>query len=500
MSRLDESFGSRESRSRNELDPPRVDSDDSDHEVVKPMDGDEVVVIVLAFLVQAIFWGLFMSFAEYFEDLVDGFNSSYTYMTSVGVDAAGFANMACYLSAYLVIRWSYGGVVAFSGICIGLAFLLSSYDTSSWQIYFTYTILFGIGGGIVSQASIGFLFDNAGSHANIGVAVVTASIGVGYIIFSCLAAYCLSSGLTTWRGLFRIYSCIGFLIVFLAFGFYYYGHNSEKRFNSIVLNSPEDILEEERLLMEGEETSERSEEGSSRSLSSLPSSELTSSKKQRKKKSGFELLFSKEGRGVQCLFVSHLLSNACSNLFLKYSVLFTKKFASDSTLVMYLVPIVIGSSIISSRVLMAWIFSSEYGRNIDPFRAIKIVHLGGFIGAGVFLLINHFGTSVGVVLLVYFLIMATTGLIFPLIPLRTVALEGKRNHLLNVSVQYFANGIGIILFGVFGGVSYDYGGFEGLWTLLLVCFFFAFMWDEVCFYEHSICKNGLVDYLFHMKV
>jgi MFS family permease len=409
-------------------------------------------------------------------------------------------------------------VVALAGLCIGLAFLLTSYDTYAWQVYFTYTLLFGIGGGVVSQASIGFLFDNVGSHASLGVAVVTAAIGVGYIIFSCLAAYYLSSDIMTWRGLFRIYAVVGFMTIFLAIGFHRLGHNSEKKLNSTfaVLNAAEDILEEERLLMEEEQEGDVSETssvstnstgagGSSRSTSfsshgPIPGrTPTTRSRKSRRRKAGFELFFSKEGRGVQCLFISHLLSNACSNLFLKYSVLFAENFSDNTSLIMYLVPVVLGTSIITSRVILAWIFSSDYGREINPFRAIKIVHIGGFLGALLFLLITRDSTHLVYVLIIYFFVMMTTGLIFPLIPLRTIALEGKRNHLLNVSVQYFATGVGIILFGLLGGLSYDYGGFDGLWTLLIICFILSFLWDELCFYEHSMMKNGIWDYLCQKK-
>jgi hypothetical protein len=305
------------------------------------------------------------------------------------------------------------------------------------------------------------------------------------MFFSIVAAYVLDNDLLDWRGLFRYYSIGGLVVLLTAYGFHHMGDGSERELNPEVIESVDDLTatDEERMLLMQTEPALPSPPPTPTSVSSKSS--VT------KRRAGFALLFSNslEGQGVRYLFVSHMLSNAPTNVFLKYSVVFIENFTNNDTLITYIVPVILGIGTMMARI----------GIDMNPFAAFKVVHIGGFLFTLLLLIVdvsnphdddgyeNYF--TVAVVLTVYFFIMLTTGMVYPLISLRTVAVEGKQNHLLNTSVQYVANGIGIIVFGYLGGVCYDYGDFDGLWIFIMAIYLTAFIWDEIYFYEESLSKQ-----------
>jgi MFS family permease len=86
----------------------------------------------------------------------------------------------------------------------------------SWELFFTYSMLFGISGGIMSQVAFSLLLDCIEDDINFIVALLTGTIGVGYMVFSCLSAYVLFNTDASWQVLFRYYSLGGVVIASLS--------------------------------------------------------------------------------------------------------------------------------------------------------------------------------------------------------------------------------------------------------------------------------------------
>lgn len=445
----------------------------------------KLIVIFTAFVMNFVFSGVLYSFSEYFGLLVEKYNVSYSLIGSVGTAVSGFSNFVSPVSGWLVLKLSYKVVIPCAGALISLSFILTSYAQYGWELYFTYSILFGVGGGILNNLALSLLVDAMTSKEETAYAMSISNIGAGtgIVAVSCFAAYFTNvEHILSLDELFRYMALLGaFVVVEVLAAFVIIGDNiTMKAFDKKVgHDGTEDTADEYAPSIEEQSNPDES--------ISLLRGDI------RHSKNGWDLLFSQEGvesKAVQ-LFVSQIFGIMMTIIPYKFGILFATSQLTDVN-VYYYVPLVMGIGNVLSR----FFFTRLVSHGITSFEANKILQLGG-VGTSLMLTFVSADSMAGVLIGLFLYSLFTAH--YPLAALRTVELLGSNGHHANFGVQCFAIGIGYIIGGYTGGAIYDAtlsGGFRMLFLSVAVSIGFSFILDEMLFPERSFWQK-LFDFKQH---
>ncbi len=179
----------------------------------------QIAATGLVFLMQFIYAGVFFSFAQYYPLLVDQFDSTYAFIGFIGTSVSGFSNFVSPISSALVSRFGYATVIPVAGLLVALAFILTSLETQAWQLFFSYSILFGASCGTISHLSLSFLLEVIETKKEVALAMGISNIGtgLGYISISCFVAYFANiHSILDCSKLFLCLSGTGFFIFLLS--------------------------------------------------------------------------------------------------------------------------------------------------------------------------------------------------------------------------------------------------------------------------------------------
>lgn len=389
-------------------------------------------VILMALLVKFVFWGIFSTFSLYFETLVDYFDSSYAVIGTVGTGVAAFSSFVGTLPGILASKYPHPLIFGIGGLVMAAAYFGSSYTTADYQLYFTYSILFGVSGGILSQLSISLLFDTLPEEI-VGLVVIGSNsfVGLGYIFFACISAYVLYGLEVSWTILFRYFSLAGLSITLMSFFLISRhsapsSHPTQQDIEEVqTLEAVANVTEESPLLSSS--SKDKTNSSTFAAVDEKTNSSTTAVSADSTEPYGFELLYHKAD--VRNLFVSNFVGMATRNLPLKFSIIYMSAISSDG-FIYYTVPICIGICVAISRVYFGYLFMDK-----DKVNAFQMNKYSQFASGLTCVCIALSPTSwVWWQLLLLCLHEVVAGASV-LIPLRMVQLIGKKHHHHNFGVR-----------------------------------------------------------------
>ena len=149
----------------------------------------------------------------YILDLCLSFQVQLPIMSLVGVSVSAFANFIGPLAGLSVQRFGYTPLFLFWGLLCSASFFITSFISlpepgtggldggvppsgQVWKLFLSYSLLFGVAGGMLSQLCFLFLFDQFKDEKSLkaAIGISTAAVGLGYACWSCVAAYVLYPG------------------------------------------------------------------------------------------------------------------------------------------------------------------------------------------------------------------------------------------------------------------------------------------------------------------
>lgn len=471
----------------------------------------KVVSILLVFVMQFVYSGVFYSFGEYYAILVKDYSSTWVLIGFIGTSVSGFSNWVGPLSGKLVLDYGYEVIIPVSGALLALSFLLTSYTVDAWQLFFTYSFMFGCSCGILSHLTMIFLLDTLDeTEVGTGVAFSHIGAGLGYMTLSFLAAYfTVVHQILTLDELFRIYALFGVLVIISSFiSFLILPRGMEKRHvdrdddeeeeggreeatvgrsgNQIEDSAGDSIAE--RGLFDAESSGMETAQGGKkphRAGDQDTSRSTGEDAKQSSDKAGWALMLSKDPRSMM-LFISNILVFTMAVIPFKFGVLFAANSTGDVNMYYY-VPLGMGLATIVSRFVFSGM--TDY---IDAFTVNKFVQLGCVLSTGLLVVIPQESSGWILFGLTFYGLFNTH---FPLVMLRTVALLGPKNHHTNFGVQCVGVGIGYFCGGCIAGGVYEIDS-STFRYVFLTCVAFdvvSILFDEFAFPEYSLLLGQCVD-------
>lgn len=384
-------------------------------------------VVVLGLLVKFVVWGLFSTFSMYFEILVEYFDSTYALIGTVGTGVAVFSSFIGGLPSFLEERFSYPSLFIVGGILIGAAYFWTSFDTLGWEMFFTYSLLFGMSGGILSQISISLVFD-AVPEEMVGFITVgsNSAVGLGYMFFSLVSAYALYTVGISWQALFRWFALGGVSITVMSVSFLWsddlkeHNNNHDRRQHTTtsgnITSAPGAPADESTSLLRS-----FSEDNQGNAVVTDGVEEDDSIIH------GFELLL--HSQDARSLFVSNFIGLATRNLPLKYSIVFISSYTTDNV-IYYIVPICIGLSVAISRIAVGYAMMDK--EKVNSFQMNKISQ----VSSGIVCMCIAFCPIIVPLQLALLCLHEVVAGASVLIPLRMVEVLGKEKHSHNFGVSY----------------------------------------------------------------
>jgi len=150
----------------------------------------------------------------FFSAALDEFNSNRS-VTAVVSALTNFVQMGGGIfSGYLVNRWGCRPVVTLGSVCLGLAFVGTSFSTSINIIYLTQGFLKGIGLLLMLQPIFVIVSDYHVKRRALAMSILTSGSGVGTAIYANLFHWLIR--FIGWRGACRVIGCIFCILGTLA--------------------------------------------------------------------------------------------------------------------------------------------------------------------------------------------------------------------------------------------------------------------------------------------
>jgi len=107
-----------------------------------------------------------------------------------------------------------GKLMAVSCILVGLGLMLSSIVSSIWQLYFTFSVMLGLGFSPIYLSSMSTVIRRLTSKSGLAVGIATSGIGVGQLVMAPFLTYII--GIYGWRAAFIVSSIFSMLIIAFA--------------------------------------------------------------------------------------------------------------------------------------------------------------------------------------------------------------------------------------------------------------------------------------------
>jgi len=179
----------------------------------KPLSYYRYILVVIAFLVMMIAWGVNYSFGVFFTPLLDEFGWTRAMTSgafSLGIFLEGFGGM---FMGRICDRFGPKVVVSICGILLGTGYMLMSQVSSAWHLYLFYGILAGIGLSgtyvpIISTVSKWF-----NRRRGLMTGIVSSGMGAGTLFMTPFAGWLIS--IKGWR---FSYTTVGLAALIIILG------------------------------------------------------------------------------------------------------------------------------------------------------------------------------------------------------------------------------------------------------------------------------------------
>ena len=111
-------------------------------------------------------------------------------------------------------KYGPGKLMSVSCILIGLGLMLSSIVSSIWQLYFTFSVMLGLGFSPIYLSSMSTVMRRLTSRSGLAVGIATSGIGVGQLVMAPFLTYTI--GIYGWRAAFIVSGIFSMLIIAFA--------------------------------------------------------------------------------------------------------------------------------------------------------------------------------------------------------------------------------------------------------------------------------------------
>lgn len=405
--------------------------------------------------------GIFSAFSQYFQVLVDSFDSNYATFGFIATSMASVCRFVGPLPGYAIELFSYKIVIVGSVVLLAFSFWLASLSTAVWHFWFSYSLLCGIFIGFLHQYGQSLVVDFVDSNEiSMGLHIINIAAGLGNIFFGCFAAYAtIVHDYWSWNQLFRGFGvCVMATAVFVGL---------------LMMIMPNTIDRE------GEKVTDEE-------VQPIANDEKTRANRDShvrvERKYGYELLWVGDP-AAWSLTLSNFFTYIIDLVPIKFAVIYANSGDAGPN-INYYVPIAIGLGAILCRVVMA----VEPARSMNPMLLHKVVVFWSLLMCIMFAFLPSSDTFLVLVMLGIY--SGSNSILYPVIIMRTIEVLGKREYMINFGVQIFTIGASALFGGYFAGSIYDSTGSYFYVFMLCVGFFlFSFLFDEVAFSEHSLLMH-----------
>jgi MFS family permease len=159
-------------------------------------------IVVAASVMLMVGYGTYYSYSIFFDSLAGEFNSTKGTISGAFSIAVLLSGLISILAGRVSDRLGPKFVSTFCGTSLGLGLLLMSFVNSVWQIYLLYALLMAVGAGGLFPASVSTVARWFSQNRGMMIGIVTASVGLGAIVFSPLISHFITS--YGWRHAYTI--------------------------------------------------------------------------------------------------------------------------------------------------------------------------------------------------------------------------------------------------------------------------------------------------------
>ncbi|TET26414.1 MAG: MFS transporter, partial [Dehalococcoidia bacterium] len=172
------------------------------------------IVVVAAFLIMTVSWGMFSSFAVFFKPLLEEFGWTRSAISGAYSLCIILSGLVAIGMGRLTDRFGPRLVIAACGLLMGLGYLLMSQIGAIWQLYLFYGVIVGIG---MSAAWVPLLSPVARwfvKRRGLMTAAVVSGAGLGTMIMPPVASWLISG--YGWRTAYIILGIITMVLIVLV--------------------------------------------------------------------------------------------------------------------------------------------------------------------------------------------------------------------------------------------------------------------------------------------
>jgi len=172
------------------------------------------VVVVAAFCIQVVAWGIFVTFGIFFNPLLVEFGWSRATISGAASLCMLIIGFVSIIVGRLTDRFGPRGTVLVSGCLLGLGCLLMSQVNTIWQLYLFYGVMVGIGIGGVDVPLLSTIARWFVRRRGIMSGIIKVGAGVGMLIMPPAVNWLIS--LYAWRASYFIIGIIALVVIVSA--------------------------------------------------------------------------------------------------------------------------------------------------------------------------------------------------------------------------------------------------------------------------------------------
>ncbi len=169
------------------------------------------VVVLVCFIIYAIFTGTISSFGVFFKELATEFSLTRTTTSAIFSSRMVLGSIFAILGGWALDRFGPKVIVLIMGGLTGLSLILTSQTTATWQLFATFSVLLAMGAGAsyaVVMSTISRWFNR---QRGLAVGIVGSGMGLGTVIFVPFATYLIAD--FDWRIAYIVMGVIAIVFI-----------------------------------------------------------------------------------------------------------------------------------------------------------------------------------------------------------------------------------------------------------------------------------------------
>ncbi|KAL3881964.1 hypothetical protein ACJMK2_028346 [Sinanodonta woodiana] len=162
------------------------------------------LVCFCGFTSQVFILGVLHAFGVFFVEFVQSFGSTKAETAWIGSLAYGLSMTFCPITSFLLYRFGYRSVMMTGGFICAMSVLISSFVQDLTVLFFTFSVLYGIGTSMATQPTMTIASDYFDKYLIVAVCVTVSGGSFGTLIMSTISQALIDS--IGWRNTFRFFA------------------------------------------------------------------------------------------------------------------------------------------------------------------------------------------------------------------------------------------------------------------------------------------------------